>query len=305
MSADPTGPLIFDRPLLRRRRQRALAGWAGHAFLVDHAADRLADRLDDVLRDFPLALDLGCHGGEMAGRLLGRKGIAQMVQTDLSPAFAARARSATGQPAVAADEDWLPFADASFDLAVSALSLHWVNDLPGALIQVRRALRPDGLFLGCLLGGETLIELRQVLMDAELTVSGGASPRLSPVADLRDMGALMQRAGFALPVVDSETVTVSYDNAFRLFADLRGMGETHAALARNPKVPPRALWTEVARLYHERFAEPDGRIPATFQLLMLSGWAPHASQPRPLAPGSATHSLAEALGSANGAADGP
>lgn len=288
--------LIFDRALLRRRRTRAAPGWDAHAFLVDHAAGLLAERLEDVLRDFPLALDLGCHGGEAARRVLGLRGVERVIQADLAPAFAARAAAVTGQPALAADEERLPFRDGAFDLVLSALSLHWVNDLPGALIQIRRALRPDGLFLGCLLGGRTLVELREVLMQAELTVSGGASPRLSPVAELQDMAALMQRAGFALPVVDSETVTVSYDNAFKLFADLRGMGETDAGLARNPATPPRALWAEAARLYAERYADADGRIPATFELLMLTGWAPHASQPQPLRPGSAAMRLAEALG---------
>jgi SAM-dependent methyltransferase len=291
--------LVFDRPLLRRRRARAAARLEEHDFLFAHVAERLADRLDDVARSFSRGLDLGCHGGEVAHALGPRLPEGLFVQCDPAAAMARRAADRTGRPALVGDEDLLPFAEESFDLVVSNLSLHWVNDLPGALIQANRALKPDGLFLGAMLGGETLKELRRVLIEAELEVTGGASPRLSPFAELRDMAGLLQRAGFALPVADGETVTVTYPDAFRLFADLRGMGETNAALNRNPAPPPRAFWAEAARRYHALFADPDdGRIPASFQIIYLIGWAPHESQQKPLRPGSAKASLAEALGSA-------
>ncbi|MGP1397427.1 MAG: methyltransferase domain-containing protein [Inquilinaceae bacterium] len=286
---------IFDRSLVRRHRDRAAPSITDHDFLFRHAGEALLDRLLDVTRTFESVLDLGCHGGTLA-RLWGPdRRPDHLIQCDLSPAMAATA-ARTGCPAVAADEEFLPFADASFDLVVSGLSLHWVNDLPGALIQIRRALKPDGLFLGAMLGGETLAELRQALAAAELDVAGGVSPRLSPFTDVRDAGALLQRAGFALPVVDSDTVTATYDHPFRLLRDLRGMGETQAGRLRNPAPPKRAFWPSVAGHYQDRFAEADGRVPARFQIIYLTGWAPHGSQQRPLRPGSARTRLAEALG---------
>ncbi len=290
-----SSPEVFDRALVRKHRDRAAPGLDGHDFLFRHTAEAIGERLDDVSRRFPRVLDLGCHGGEMALVLSARGDIEQLVQCDLSPAMARRA-AGSGHPTIAADEEFLPFAEARFDLVVSNLSLHWVNDLPGALIQIRRALKPDGLFLGAMLGEGTLAELREALMAAEIEIAGGVSPRLSPFADLRDAAGLLQRAGFALPVADLEPVSVSYENAFRLFADLRGMGETNATLARNPAPPSRALWAETARRYADRFADADGRIPATFRVIHLLGWAPHDSQPKPLRPGSATSRLADALG---------
>ena len=290
-----SNPEVFERALVRKHRDRAAAGLDGHDFLFRHTAEAIGERLEDVSRSFPRVLDLGCHGGEMASALSARSDIEELVQSDLSMAMARRAAE-SGHATVVADEEFLPFAEASFDLVVSNLSLHWVNDLPGALIQIRRALRPDGLFLGAILGEGTLAELRESLMAAEIEIAGGVSPRLSPFADLRDAAGLLQRAGFALPVADLEPVAVSYENAFRLFADLRGMGETNATLARNPAPPPRALWPETARRYADRFAEADGRIPATFRVIHLLGWAPHDSQPKPLRPGSAAARLADALG---------
>lgn len=283
--------IVFDRTLVRQRRDRAAPGFAAHDFLIADTAERLAERLSLVRRDFARALDLGCHLGS-AGRLAAAaKPFETLVSCDLSPAMARGA----GGLALAADEEALPFADGAFDLVLSALSLHWVNDLPGALIQIRRALRPDGLFLGAMLGGATLNELRRCLIEAEAAVTGGAAPRLSPFADLRDAGHLMRRAGFALPVVDTETVTVTYPDLFRLLADLRGMGETNAVLARSRTPLRRAVLMEAGRRYAESFAEPDGRLPATFQILHLSGWAPDPSQQQPLRPGSAKISLADAL----------
>jgi SAM-dependent methyltransferase len=208
----------------------------------------------------------------------------------------AQAARRNGQPALAADEETLPFAEASFDAVFSLLSLHWVNDLPGALVQIRRALKPDGLFLAALLGGETLTELRGALMQAEIEEEGGAGPRVSPFADVAQAGGLLQRAGFALPVADVDSITVSYPDAFRLMQDLRGMGETNAVAAHRRTASRRATLMRAAALYSERHADQDGRLPATFQVVYLTAWAPHESQPQPLRPGSAKARLADALG---------
>lgn len=296
-----TDPMqVFDRRAVRAHRTRAARGFGEADFLLREVAERLAERLDDVARRFPRALDLGCHDGRLGRLLGGRGGVETLVQCDLAPAMAQRA--AAGEQEVprrltlAADEEALPFGPETFDLVLSVLSLHWVNDLPGSLLQIRQALRPDGLFLCALLGGDTLQELRAVLLEAESEVEGGISPRLSPLADLRDAGALLQRAGFALPVADSDRLTVTYPDAFKLMADLRAMGEANAVRGRRSGFSRRETLLRAARLYQERFATPDGRLPATFQVLYLTGWAPHASQQKPLAPGSATHRFAEALG---------
>jgi SAM-dependent methyltransferase len=199
-------------------------------------------------------------------------------------------------PLVAADEEALPFRDGAFDLVVSALALQFVNDLPGALVQIRRALKPDGLFLAAMIGGETLIELRQAFAAAESDIEGGASPRVAPFADLRDLGALLQRVGFALPVADSDRVTVRYDSVFALMHDLRRMGATNALVDRRRAPLKRATLLRMAEIYAARFADNDGRIRATFEIVWLSGWAPHPSQQQPLRPGSAKARLADALG---------
>ena len=287
---------IFDRRALRRQRDRAAAGLARHDALFREVAERVADRLDDVKRRFPLALDLGCHDGTLARLLGARGGIETLVQADLSPAMAAAAR-AQGHPALAADEEAQPFAAGSFDLVTSVLSLHWVNDLPGALIQIRRALKPDGLFLGALLGGETLRELRAALMQAELDLEGGAGPRVSPFADLRDAGGLLQRAGFALPVVDRDRITLAFPSALELMARLRGMGESNAVLARRRTLSRRGTLLRAAEIYQGRAGPGQAALPATFEVLYLTAWAPHEAQQQPLKPGSARSRLAEALGS--------
>jgi len=288
---------IFDRRAVRLHRERAAGTLAAHDFLLREVAGRLAERLDDMTRKFPLALDLGCHDGAL-GRALredgGRAGIETLVQADLSPAMAGLA-AAGGGPALTADEEALPFAAGAFDAVFSLLSLHWVNDLPGALLQARRALKPDGLFLAALLGGETLKELRAALVAAETEVEGGAGPRVSPFADVRDLGALLQRAGFALPVADVDDIAVRYPDALALMADLRGMGEANALAGRRKGFSRRATLLRAAQLYAERHAGADGRLPATFQVIYLTAWAPHASQPKPLAPGSAKTRLAAAL----------
>ena len=291
---------VFNRRLVRQRRDRAAAGFGDAAFLFEEAAARLTDRLDDTTRRFPSALDLGCRTGGLAGALLQgtghRAGIEHLVQMELSTAMAARAAAATGRPTVAADEEALPFAEASFDLVISNLALHWVNDLPGALVQIRRALKPDGLFLASLFGPDTLGELRTCLAEAEIELDGGLSPRVSPFVDVRDAGALMQRAGFALPVVDAETITVSYAEPAKLLTDLRAMGETNAVLERR-KVPlKRATLMSALARYARNFTDDDARHPATFQIVTLTGWAPAPSQPQALQPGSATGRLADALG---------
>lgn len=284
---------IFDRRLVRLHRDRAAARLGDHDFLLGEGAARLVDRLDDVTRRFSVALDLGCHGGEIAAAIGDRVGT--LVQCDLSGAMALRA-ARNGRATLAADEEWLPFAPESFDLIVSNLSLHWVNDLPGALLQIRQCLKPDGLFLGAMLGGDTLSELRHSLMEAEIAESGGAGPRVSPFADLRDAADLLQRAGFALPVADGDRITASYADLAALMRDLRGMGETNAVLARPRQPPRRAAIARADEIYRRRFGGADGRLPATFQVIFLTGWAPHASQQQPKRPGSAQSRLAEAFG---------
>jgi len=199
-------------------------------------------------------------------------------------------------PLVTADEEVLPFRDASLDLVVSALALQFVNDLPGVLVQIRRALKPDGLFLAALIGGDTLTELRQSFAAAESEIEGGVSPRVAPFADLRDLGALLQRAGFALPVTDTDRVIVRYDSAFGLMRDLRRMGATNALLDRRRTPLKRATLMRMAEIYAQRFADSDGRLRATFEIVWLSGWAPHPDQQQPLKPGSAQARLADALG---------
>jgi SAM-dependent methyltransferase len=290
MSPDPL--LVFDRATLRQRRERAARNWDRHAFLKREISGRLVDRLADVRRAFPLALDLGSHGDEVATALGEHKLVGQLVRADLGRGFASRARG----PAVVADEEFLPFASGRFDLVLSAMDLHWVNDLPGTLIQIARVLKPDGLFLGAMLGGATLWQLRQALAAAESEIDGGLSPRVSPFADLRDTAGLLQRAGFALPVADSETIEIEYDNALALMRDLSRMGESNLVAERRRGVTRRATLLRAAELYGERFSLPSGRVAASFEVLYLHGWSPHASQPRPLKPGSAAQRLADALG---------
>jgi SAM-dependent methyltransferase len=290
MMSDPM--TVFDRRTVRLHRDRAAAGLAGFDFLFAEVGERLLDRLGDIARRFPLALDLGCHTGILAGLLAKRGGIDTLVRCDLSEAMAGRA----GPLALAADEERLPFADGVFDLVLSNLSLHWVNDLPGALVQIRRALKPDGLFLAAMFGGATCRELRQALAEAEIAQEGGLSPRVSPLAEVRDAGNLLQRAGFALPVADADTLTVSYADPLKLMADLRGMGETNAVLARRRTPTRRATLAAAADRYRALFAGPDGRVPATFEIVYLTAWAPHPSQQKPARPGSASARLADALG---------
>ncbi|MCA0200397.1 MAG: methyltransferase domain-containing protein [Proteobacteria bacterium] len=286
---------VFDRKLVQRRRERAAPGFAGADFLIRESAARLADRLLDVTRSFPVALDLGCHTGALGEELRASPKIGTLFQADFSPAMARAATQGNGRPAVCADEETLPFAPQSLDLVLSNLSLHWVNDLPGALSQIRLALKPDGLLLATLFGTETLKELRSVLIDAEIEIAGGTAPRVSPFTDVRDAGNLLTRAGFALPVVDAETVTVTYSDMFKLMADLRAMGETNTVLERRRVPTRRDVLLRAAALYAERFSDVRGRIVASFQIITMTAWAPHASQQKPLRPGSAASRLADAL----------
>ncbi|WP_262271999.1 methyltransferase domain-containing protein [Microvirga yunnanensis] len=283
-------PLVFDRSLVRRRLARALRqGYVD--FLLVRAVEDLEERLSTVLRTFSLALDVGTPT-PAAAEVLRRSGRAETV---------VRLSSVAEEGGILGDEERLPFSGERFDLAVSLLALQGVNDLPGTLIQIRRALKPDGLFIGALLGGSTLTELRQSLTQAEAEIEGGVSPRVAPFADLRDIGGLLQRAGFALPVTDSDVVRVRYASAFALMQDLRRMGLTNALHDRRRVPLRRATLMRTAEIYAERFGDADGRIPATFEIVWLSGWAPHESQQKPLRPGSAKVRLADALGVKEGA----
>ena len=277
MATNPaTAPLLFDRALLRTRQSRASALGAA-TFLLDRVAEDMAERLRAVLREFKHGADIGTSGDQLRDALSGRVG--SLAAVDL-PEVESRG---------------LGLAPQSLDLAVSALALQFVNDLPGVLAQIQRALKPDGLLLAALTGGDSLIELRQSFAEAEAECEGGVSPRVVPSADLREIGALLQRTGFALPVTDVDRVVVRYDSAFALMADLRRMGATNIMVERRRTPTRRATLLRMAQIYGERFADSDGRIRATFDVIWLSGWAPHASQQQPLKPGSAKASLAEAV----------
>jgi SAM-dependent methyltransferase len=289
--------LPFDRPLHRKRLNRAAAGFAQADFLKDRAAQDQILRLGAIMRQFGVAVDLGARSGCFARLLASEPDVAAkvglLIQTDLCPAML----SGSNEPRLVMDEERNVFAPQSLDLVVSSLALHWVNDLVGTLIQIRQSLRPDGLFLGALFGGLTLTELRQSLLAAEDEVLGGAQSRVSPFLDTPDGAALLQRAGFALPVSDVDRVTVRYDHPLLLMRDLRAMGETSALLDRSPRALRRDVLTRACEIYQHRFSDPDGRIRASFEIISLTGWAPADSQQKPLRPGSAKMRLADALGS--------
>lgn len=269
-------PRLFDRALLSDRQSRA-ARQGAEAFLLDRVAEDMAERQQVVLREFNDGIDLGTPGDQVRAALT--RNVRQLRAAALP----------------VSDTEPLALASASLDLVVSALALQFVNDLPGVLAQIRRALKPDGLFLAAMIGGETLTELRQSFAAAEAEVEGGVSPRVAPFADLRDLGGLLQRAGFALPVTDVDRIVVRYDNAFALMQDLRRMGATNVLNERRRTPSRRATFVRMAQVYAERFADPDGRIRATFDIVWMSGWAPHDSQQKPLKPGSAKMSLADAV----------
>jgi NADH dehydrogenase [ubiquinone] 1 alpha subcomplex assembly factor 5 len=282
---------IFDRQAVKIHRDRAAKDLPEFEFLLCEVADMVVDRLSDIRRSFPVALDVGCHTGQIAALLAGRGGIETLLQCDLSEQMVRR----TSGLKIVADEEYLPIGDGMLDLVVSCLSLHWVNDLPGALIQLRRALKEDGLFLVAFFGGETLKELRQSLIAAESEITGGAGPRVSPYADVRDGGSLLQRAGFALPVADTDVLTVSYENPLKLMRDLRGMGEQMATHTRQKSFTRRSVLLRAAEIYQEIFGDNDGRVPATFEIITLTAWSPSASQQQPLTRGTGQVNLADVL----------
>lgn len=295
MNAPASSMTVFDRALLRQRRNRAAGDFADFDFLYQAVGNQLIDRLDTVRKELPVIVDLGAGTSTLTKALRHRKGTQTVINLDMAPAMAARARGL----AVVADEDLLPLKAQSLDCVVANLSLHWVNDLPGALAQIRMALKPDGVFLAAVMGGDSLHELRESLMEAETAVRGGVSPRVSPLIDMQDMSALMQRAGFALPVVDRDSIVVDYASPFRLMHDLRGMAATNATVHRDRSPLPRKMMLETARVYQDKFPAEDeeGGVTATFDIIYMIGWAPAASQPQPLKPGSATARLADVLGS--------
>ena len=290
----PPPPRLFDRALLTARLDRAIragAAASGADFLLRRAAEDLAERVSLVKRAFADAADVGTPGPHAALALAAREGARTTLR--LAPTLASLGEG--GFTGAVGDLEHSALAPASLDLATSLLALHHANDLPGALIQIRAALRPDGLFVGALLGGDTLAELRQALTVAESDMTGGASPRVAPFADVRALGGLLQRAGFALPVVDADALVVRYPDMFALLRDLRAFGGANALVARSRQPARRELFARAAAVYAERFSDPDGRIRATFEILWISGWAPHASQPKPLKPGSAAMRLEDAL----------
>lgn len=272
---------IFDRALMKQKRTRAAASFDKTDFLFTWTIDNLRDRLDIIQRSPETIVQLGARGGRI---------VDGAAVCDLNTAFA---------PTILADEEFLPFTPASLDCIISALNLHSVNDLPGSLLQIKNTLKPDGMFVAALFGGETLHELRASLNAAEMDLKGGMSPRVFPFADKQELGALLQRAGFALPVVDSEIITVTYDNMFKLLADIRGMGESNIIAARDKRYVGKDFFLKAAQHYAENFADnhegADGRIVASFEIIFLIGWAPHESQQKPLQPGSAKERLADVL----------
>ncbi|HUO54214.1 MAG TPA: methyltransferase domain-containing protein [Rhodoblastus sp.] len=285
-------PFIFDRALWRKRLDRALRAENPCDFLVGRVAEDLVFRLAPISRAFPRALDLGSPH-PAAARALAAPG---RVVTRAAPVFSALG----GAEGLVADEEALPFAPQSFDLVVSALSLQFANDLPGVFAQIRRVLAPDGLFLAAMIGGQSLAELRLCLAEAQEAIEGGTSPRVAPLIDLRDLGGLLQRAGLALPVTDCDAFVVRYANAFELMRDLRAMAATNVLVAGARRPLRRAVALRAAALYAEKFADSDGRIRATFEIVWASGWAPHESQQKPLAPGSAQAPLSVVLGDKSG-----
>ncbi len=289
-------PRLFDRSLLARRLDRAAAGFAQAHFLRDRAIEDLIETLSAINRRFDRALDIGARDGAF-GRAIAETQVAGkiglLIEGELSPLLS---QQQSGSARLIMDEENLPFGDDSLNLVVSTLALHAANDLPGVLVQIRRALRPDGLFIASLFGGETLKELRACLMEAELEVRGGYGPRVAPFAEAPDLIDLIKRIGFAMPVVDSDRVTVTYDHPLALMRDLRAMGEGNSLFERPRTGLNRAILARASALYFERFSDAEGRITATFEIITLSGWKPHESQQKPLRPGSAKTRLADALG---------
>ena len=280
--------LIFDRRLVKHKRQRAAHNFSDHDFLFQWSKNQISERLHDINRTFDTALHIGSRSPLSAQHnKIGTMITLDLPNTPVEPCT----------PYIQASEEFLPIAPKSMDLILSNLNLHAVNDLPGALLQIRNSLKDDGLFMASIFGGETLYELRKTMAEIELSMLGGVSPRIAPFADKPQMGDLLQRAKLNLPIIDSEIITVTYDNVFKLLHDVRGMGEGNTIIERSKTPLNKEFFMRLAQKYHENFAEEDGRIVASFEIIFLHGWAPHSSQQKPLRPGSAKNSLAEALGS--------
>ncbi|MGH1378255.1 MAG: methyltransferase domain-containing protein [Alphaproteobacteria bacterium] len=280
--------IIFDRELIKNKRQRASNSFSEHDFLFQWSRNQICERLLDINRHFDTALNIGSRCPIPSDH----KKIGQISTMDLVDTPITRCT-----PYIQGNEELLPIANNSMDLVLSNLNLHTVNDLPGTLIQIRNTLKSDGLFMSSIFGGETLHELRKAIADIEISMFGGISPRIFPFADKPQMGDLIQRAGLNLPIIDSEIITVTYDNVFKLLHDIRGMGESNSIIERNKTPLNKEFFMRLAQKYHDNYAEDDGRIVASFEIIFLHGWAPHESQQTPLRPGSAKNSLAEALGS--------
>jgi SAM-dependent methyltransferase len=283
-------PILFDRRLFRKRRDRAAEHFEEHDLLLREATERAAESLAFIARDFPVVVELGAHTGQLAQLLRQRKGTRHYIQCDISCGMLRQ----TDGLRVAADEEFLPFAEASVDAVVSVLSLHWVNDLPGTLAQIRRILKPDGLFFAMLPGGETLKELRQVMAETEEAWHGGVTPRVAPFIDVRDGGALLQRAGFALPVADTDRIDVGYEHAFALFEELRMLGEANALTGRARRYLPWQFFVDVAARYAREFRDGPS-IAATLELVTLTGWKPSETQQKPAQRGSGKINLSDVL----------
>ncbi len=272
----PADIQIFDRNLAKIHRDNSSRNTDNHDFLIKEVAQRIAEKFTDgeINREFPAMLELGCRNGYLSGLMQGKAGIEQITLSDISENYINNIPNTEHRTpnSVTCDEEYLPFSPESFDLILSNLSLHWVNDLPGCLIQIRNTLRKGGLFVATMFGGNTLHELRYALQEAESTLTGGVSPRISPFVEVKDAGALLQRAGFSLPVADTDKITVMYKDAFALMHDLRGMGETNALVKRNKSIPPRELFTKTNEQYHKTFANDEGLIPATFEVITMTGW---------------------------------
>lgn len=289
-----TPPILIDEAAHCRYRDRAAAGYADHDFLKRAVAERIVDRLDAVRRRFGHVIDVDCHNGVLAEMLQAHPSVDRVTAFDPSPRMAAAARD-RGIDAVVARADALPLAEESVDAVFSGFSLHWANDLPGVMLKLRQLLKPDGLMIIALAGGVTLEGWRNCLAEAETAVTGGMSPRVLPMADIRDLGGLIGRAGMALPVADSDTLTITWPDAFALMRDLRGMAEANALAGRLKMPTSRQVFMQAAMLAAERLGDGDGRISENFEIITLTGWAPHESQQQPLKPGSAKQSLADAL----------
>ncbi len=293
MQAPPT---IFDRRKVRQNRTQAMEQHAKEPAIFSMVRERTLDRLLDVTRTFHHAFVCG-PGSTLTAQTMTQSHRVESVTSSefIDPAAAAQPRSNQPPLSLISDDEWVPFGPDSFDLVLSVLSLHWVNDLPGALIQLRRCLQEDGLFLAVLFGGTTLYELRECLLDAETQLMDGVTPRVSPFVDVRDAGNLLVRAGFALPVADTDTIVQEYENMTSLFGALKTMGELNAIVERSRGLATPRLFALADSLYEQRFGTKDGGIKATFEIVTLTGWAPSDIQQKPLAPGSVRRRLSDAL----------